>query len=157
MTSLRIFFLACASLPSMCLATEWNLKGKIVFDNSRSPELQFELTYRGVADVTVYGSDLPWGIKDSLTIVALSIEHQPKIFEPLAYVDDPGTKEVIIKRGQTLRGTVSLRRRLAQAEIDKTTTPIGVCWAYEFRRLVKSSPLTFSECAVLAAPKSEKR
>lgn len=145
------FTLALSALiPSLSAAGEWALKSSLIYDTATSPVLSFELSYQGTAERKVFESNLPWGVRDSLTVTAFTIEDVPRSFSGTMYPDDPTPTQIIVRRGQTLEGRVALTQRLT-GDLTQTSAPIGVCWAYHARKLSPNSLDTFTGCVVVSS------
>ena len=149
MTMWKFAFILFTLIPSLSGAREWLLRSSLEYDASLAPVISFELTYHGVLDRTVFESDLPWGIRDSLTLAVFTIDDLPIKFNALLYPDDPKTTQIVVRTGQTLRGKVLLRQRLDLSSLAMTSAPVAVCWTYDSAKLVRGGPDMFTDCSVI--------
>jgi hypothetical protein len=142
-----------ALIPSLSFAGDWVLKSSMIHDNTMSPLLSFELTYNGIAERKIFESNLPWGVRDSLTVTAFTIEEVPKSLSGAMYPDDPTPSQIVVRRGQILTGKVVLTQRFAAGDLLQAGVPVAVCWTYDIRKVSPNSVETFTECAVIRSRK----
>jgi hypothetical protein len=74
-------------------------------------DLTFELHYMGKKPATVYESDLPWGIHDSLLLVSVCMDGLKTLVPQVDFFDDPTPNQVSIQSGEVLSGSIDLARR----------------------------------------------
>jgi hypothetical protein len=144
--SISVLTFICASIAQ---ADDWRLTAKIGDDGTRGPRIDFELVYVGKGARALYASDLPWGIRTSLTTVLVNVKDPATVFEPVPFVDDPTPDKIKFVNGKKMRGSVLLQNRYRPSDLQRGLTPLGVCWSYEMRKLSPSSQAIAHGCATL--------
>jgi hypothetical protein len=104
--------------------------------------LNVQLRYSGATPIAVYHSDLPWGIRDSLLLVAVCLDARKSLLPQVTYIDDPSPGQVQMRPGEALSGNVSLGRRFpALPECLKRSSAL-VFWSYELTPVGSREPLS---------------
>jgi hypothetical protein len=93
--------------------------------------LQIDLQNHGASPLTIYRSALPWGVRDSLLLVAICLDGSKTVLEPANYIDDPSPEQMQLVAGQKLSGTIALGRRFPDLRKCLQRRNALIFWSYE--------------------------
>ena len=74
-------------------------------------------------------SQLPWGIRSSITLVAVTTDGQ--CLKPALYIDDPSPDRVSLGPDETLSGIIDLQERFLGFDTMSKKSELHVFWAYK--------------------------
>jgi hypothetical protein len=94
-------------------------------------QLDLELKNLTIAPIDIGSSNLPWGIRSSITLLVTTKGATPKLLKPALYVDDPGPGTVTIPANGVLKGRVALSRRFPELISKLKQDDLIVWWSYE--------------------------
>jgi hypothetical protein len=105
-------------------------KAAIQVELNRQKPLHLAVTLKsGSANtVTLYRSDLPWGIRDSMIFVAVRPNGEPIDLALIA--DDPGPTQVSVKPREMLTGDIDLRHVIRDLNVLRKSDVL-LFWAYK--------------------------
>jgi hypothetical protein len=115
----------------------WSLVGRaqtacdaisVALDNQRPLQLRMSLRSHAKARTTIYKSDLPWGIRDSIILVA--VKRNGEYVEQLRLADDPSPQRISVDPNQVLTGMVDLTEALRDIAVLTRKSDINMFWAY---------------------------
>lgn len=98
-------------------------------------KLDIQLEYYGKEQVTIYRSNLPWGIRYSLLLVPIVLDPIKTRLEESQYIDDPGPEQLILNPGDKLSGTVKLLNRFPDLGKVAQERDVIIFWSYQFRSI----------------------
>lgn len=98
--------------------------------NAKTP-LRLQLSVRSFAKVqtTIYRSDLPWGIRDSIVLIAVRPNGEYLEQNPIA--DDPSPEKVSLGPNESITGEIDLSRVFKKIDTATMESDILLFWAYE--------------------------
>lgn len=94
--------------------------------------LDMTLTNKGETVVKTYASNLPWGIRHQLAMVAIPLAEYAPAFKPALYIDDPRHDPIKIRPGEVLHGKIVLNERFPELQNYKGKDPLVICYHYLF-------------------------
>jgi hypothetical protein len=97
-------------------------------DTQRPLQLRISLLSHVHARTTIYKSDLPWGIRDSIILIAAKPNGEH--IEQLHMTDDPSTEKISVAPNQILSGTVDLTEAVRDIDVVIRKSDIHLFWAY---------------------------
>ena len=99
--------------------------------NAPGSSIGIDLEYIGRTPIHVYKSDLPWGIRRSMILVAMCLDGADTLIPELEYIDDPAPDIVTLGPGQKLHGTIRLEERFSTFRDCLKTKDALVFWSYQ--------------------------
>ncbi|HET9741834.1 MAG TPA: hypothetical protein VFQ00_03705 [Terriglobales bacterium] len=104
-------------------------KGIDVQINPENP-LQLRIKLRSFAQVqtTIYKSELPWGLSDSIILVAVTPSGE--YLEQSVVAGDPSPEKITLHPNESLSGDINLTRAFKTLEKTIHNTEINLFWAY---------------------------
>ena len=103
--------------------------------------LHIELQYHGTKPVSIYKSDLPWGIRDSLLLVAVCLDATKSVIPAVTYIDDPSPGTLELKPGQKVQGTILLKRRFPTLPECLREKEALIFWSYQLSPIGNEKPI----------------
>jgi hypothetical protein len=97
---------------------------------SKSGIVEFKLKNTGYQPISLYASDLPWGVRTSIMLVPVLLGADQAPLEPALYIDDPGPAVVIIAPAATLHGSVELVSRFPRLPAVLKERGVMLFWSY---------------------------
>src|SRR5262245_51541579 len=88
-----------------------SVSARLVVDAADGPILEMELTNREAVPIEMNEAALPWGILNSLFLVAFKLDARQERLQPIIFIDDPGPSVVMIGAGEKLSGRIKLSER----------------------------------------------
>lgn len=147
--TLRIALLATLGLfaDSGCIAREPPKEGAPLIrmyvvprhSNAGKAQLDIDFEYLGDKPARVFESNLPWGIRRSLLLVAICLDGQRSPIAELEYIDDPTPSVVSLQPGQKSHGSIDLSDRFPKLRDCLVKRDALIFWSYEFEA-VDASP-----------------
>jgi hypothetical protein len=95
------------------------------------PVLDIDFEYVGKTSIRIYKSDLPWGIRRSVVLVAMCLNGAQTLIPELEYIDDPTPDIVTIEPGQQFHGTINLEERFTTLDGCLKANDALVFWSYQ--------------------------
>src|SRR5262249_54839739 len=77
---------------------------------------------------SMYEGDLPWSIRHSLTLVAVT--ERGVCIEPILFIDDPSAGRITMEPRTTLTGVIDLQKRFRRLDIAVMKSAVHLFWAY---------------------------
>ena len=101
--------------------------------STRAP-LRLQVSLRSLAKTraTIYKSDLPWGLRDSIILVAVKPNGEQLDQWPIA--GDPGPEKISLSPNHSVSGEIDLTGVFKNLEVAVTRSDIQVFWAYQAPR-----------------------
>jgi hypothetical protein len=110
-------------------STRYHLDATIV-RNSGDPRPYLVFTLTVSKPITVYESDLPWGIRERTVLLGVPAS-TPAALSPLLYPDDPGPAEVRLLPGKRYQGKIELTRRIKGLSKALREESVIVFWSFQ--------------------------
>jgi hypothetical protein len=120
------WFVLLSSLAGLAQAADNDVS--VTRSNKDPLQLQISLRSRAKHRTAVYKSDLPWGIRDSIVLVA--VWPNGESLQPLPIAGDPSPEEVSVGPDQVLTGRVDLRKVFREIDSAIKKSDIHIFWAY---------------------------
>jgi hypothetical protein len=109
-----------------------SVTARLVDDAAGGPILEMELTNMEAVPIEMNEAALPWGILNSLFLVAFKLDAYQEQLEPIAFIDDPGPSVVMIGPGEKLSGSIKLSERFENLSSISKKRPIIFFWTYPY-------------------------
>lgn len=100
--------------------------------NDGKSQLDVDLEYIGDKAVRIFESNLPWGIRRSLLLVAVCLDGKRSQITELEYIDDPTPSVVSLQPGQAAHGSIDLSDRFPKLGECLAKRDALIFWSYEF-------------------------
>lgn len=127
-----VALLACCAVGPSGEATPPSLSVDVRWESSHATRLLVELVSDAPESVRLYESKLPWGNHYSMLLVAVGAESGLTL-ERYWPIDDPGDKEVVLRRGEALSGEVDLTTRFVGFKEALEKEDIVLFWSFRLK------------------------
>jgi hypothetical protein len=104
----------------------------LIVDATDGPILEVELTNMEAVPIEMNEDGLPWGIRDSLFLVAFQFNVLQEQLKQQLYIDDPGPAVVTIGPGDKLSGRIKLSERFDDLVAIAKNKPVIFFWSYPY-------------------------
>ena len=108
------------------------LNAEVRNSNDGKSQLAFDLEYVGDKPARIFESNLPWGIRHSLLLVAVCLDGKRSSIAELEYIDDPTPSVVSLQPGQKARGSIDLSDRFPKLGECLAKRDAIIFWSYQF-------------------------
>jgi hypothetical protein len=108
-----------------------DLKINSVRQSGGEVALQFKLINTGRRPLKLFKSYLPWGILDSIILVAVTNDASVTRIDEALYIDDPGPETITIAPSKEVTGTVDLVKRFPNLLKMLHDHSVIVFWSYQ--------------------------
>jgi hypothetical protein len=108
------------------------LNAEVRSSNDGKSQLAFDLEYIGHKPARIFESNLPWGIRQSLLLVAICLDGKRSPIEELEYIDDPTPNVVSLQPGQRAHGSIDLSDRFPKLDECLAKRDSVIFWSYQF-------------------------
>jgi hypothetical protein len=149
-----ILFLGIVIDTTSVSARDWTIEAQPRVTPT-SVFLDFELTYLGGHSVDVYESNLPWGVRYSIDLVAIPLFEGAKSLGGPLYIDDPGPKLRRVQPSEKLKGSIDLGVRFKAIRKTLQTNSVAVCFRYEYARIQSSADGVVENCVIFKAIRAQ--
>lgn len=102
---------------------------QVEMDPQKPLSLRVTIRSRTPAPIKLYKSQLPWGSRYSMVLVAVTPEG--KYLEKELFVDDPSTEEISIEPKGSLSGSIDLQRIFKGLNTALQKSDVHLFWAYD--------------------------
>ena len=147
-TLVRLCILIALSVQSAGALAEWTLQA-VPQRLTEGWVLNLTLERNGKGQLRSYASDLPWGVRDRLTIIAFPLEDGTQALRQPMVIDDLRQDPITIEPAAKLQGRISLSNRFPDLMAVNQRSSIAVCYHYAFAHLQPSNQQVAEECFVL--------
>ena len=117
--------------------------------------LKVSVTNQSKNDLTLYKSELPWGNRYSMIVVAVSLGGNNEVVSIVGLIDDPGPGTTVIHSGETISGEIDLARRFPQQWPGVSDKPLLVFWSYQLATSDERKSLRLGGWLELKVPKQK--
>jgi hypothetical protein len=90
--------------------------------------------------VSVYESDLPWGVRDSLVLVSVCLDGTKSLVPEVDYFDDPSPNRLKLQPGEVLSGSIGLARRFPTLRDCLLRSDALIFWSYQLEPIGSDTP-----------------
>lgn len=103
-------------------------------------QLLVSLQLRGPAPVSVFLSSLPWGVKQSMLLLAVCLDGRASVLPEAGYIDDPAPGQMRLLPAKVLTGTISLNKRFPSLETCLRDHEALIFWSYQLKTAIADEP-----------------
>ncbi len=131
-----MILLSCLSLLTISVAYSEDairIKGnaRLCREGSDNVYLNLSIVNEGSESILISKSNLPWGIRTSLLLIAVTAGPMQENIEESLFVDDPRTGDTAIKPGDEVSGRVYLNRRFPNIKHVLKKHDVIIFWSYQ--------------------------
>lgn len=83
----------------------------------------------------VYKSALPWGLRQSITIIPVLFNKREQVLEEFLYADDPQPGVDTVKPGDIISGTINLDSRFLQLSSSLAKGDVVLFWTFQIETI----------------------
>jgi hypothetical protein len=93
----------------------------------------------GPKSIELYKANLPWGIRDSIVLVAVCLDGKKEVIPAVDYIDDPGPGTVSMRPGEKVSGVIGLETRFPTLSMCLKRSDAVVFWSYRLSTISANS------------------
>jgi hypothetical protein len=146
---IRLVLVAIVCFYCRSASAEWVLDVTPRWVAKEGWSLNLTVRRTGQGPLQTYASDLPWGTRDKLVLVAIPIGEDAEPLRAAHYIDDPRQDPITIKPKDRLEGRVLLDKRFAELSRVNDQSSVGLCYRYAFSKLQRGSKEVAEGCMLL--------